>query len=181
MIISLVFHGETLRTPRQFQLIVENIMIFDEIQFWNKYPYGAAWEKIFTFLKEIDAQTEEKEYPIQGKDLFARVMSYDTRPVEEAKLEAHRIYADIQIMLAGSEIMEWFPASSAIVTTPYNEEKDVLFFQHIPNAPCRILARPGFFALFMPQDAHMPQLMAGNAPERIKKVVVKVRCDLLGL
>ncbi len=155
-------------------------MIFDEIKYWNKYPYGAAWEKIFLFLREIDARTEEKEYPIQGKDIFARVMSYDTRPPGEAKLEAHRVYADIQIMLAGTEIMEWFPTDSASVTTPYKEEKDVLFFQHTPDAPCRILARPGLFALFLPQDAHMPQLMAGSTPERIKKVVVKVRCDLLG-
>ena len=36
--------------------------------------------------------------------------------------------------------------------------------------------RPGLFAVFFPQDAHMPGL-AVDQPEPVKKMVIKIRWD----
>ncbi|MGC9329842.1 MAG: YhcH/YjgK/YiaL family protein, partial [Candidatus Hinthialibacter sp.] len=78
------------------------IMIFDEMGYWENYPLGPAWETAFTFLKTLAPDAEEKKYPIEGDDIFARVMSYETKPREEAVLEAHMKYVDIQTVLYGS-------------------------------------------------------------------------------
>lgn len=154
-------------------------MIFDQISNWEQYPYGAAWEKAFEFLNTVALGAEEKEYPLQGKDIFARVMSYNTMPPEEAQLEAHVQYVDIQTTFAGSEAMEIVPTHQPEILSPYNEEKDVIFFERDQNAPAKIIVSPGVFAVFFPDDAHMPQLMVGDQREKVVKVVVKVRRDLL--
>lgn len=156
-------------------------MIFDQISNWELYPYGTAWEKSFEFLSRLTPDAEEKEYPIEGKDIYARVMSYDTRPPEKATLEAHMQYVDIQATLVGSEAMEIFPTQQPDIQSPYNETKDVILFKRTPDAPVKIVVNSGFFAVFFPDDAHMPQLMAGDRPETIKKVVVKVRRELLNV
>ena len=38
---------------------------------------------------------------------------------------------------------------------------------------------PGTFVMFYPHDAHMPGLVFGDKPELIKKVVVKIKKELL--
>jgi len=154
-------------------------MIFDQISNWELYPLGPAWAKAFEFLNGLSPDAEEKKYPLDGEDIFGRVMSYDTRPTEEAKLEAHMQYVDIQATLAGVEAMEIFPTHQPEIQSPYDETKDVIFFKHTPDAAARIVVQPGWFVVFFPDDAHMPQLQAGEKPERIKKVVVKVRKELL--
>ncbi|MBN2329357.1 MAG: YhcH/YjgK/YiaL family protein [Candidatus Omnitrophica bacterium] len=155
-------------------------MIFDEISYWENYAFGQAWEKAFAFLKSLSPEAEEKEYPIDGDDIFARVMSYETKPREEADLEAHMKYVDIQTVLSGSEGMEWAPTPQPELKGPYDEDNDIMFFHRSPNPPGRIIVQPGLFAAFFPQDAHMPQLIAaGDKPERVKKVVIKIRRSLL--
>ncbi len=154
-------------------------MIFDQISNWELYPFGEAWKKAFSFLNQLTPESEEKEYPIEGKDIFGRVMSYDTCSPKEGKLEAHIQYIDIQATLIGAEAMEWFPTHQPDILSAYNETKDVIFFKPTPNPPARILVHPGYFAVFFPDDAHMPQLMVGEKSDRIKKVVVKVRKSLI--
>jgi len=40
--------------------------------------------------------------------------------------------------------------------------------------PQELILGNGYFAIFFPQDGHMPQLCVEN-PEPVKKVVIKVR------
>ncbi len=154
-------------------------MIIDTMLNWQIYPYGPAWKIAFDFLTSLTAEITEGDYPLQGNQVFARVMSYPTRSPAEAVLEAHQKYVDIQTTLVGAEGIEWFPTSSLTVKTPYDEAKDVAFFYRPAQGPARVDVFPGTFVTLWPHDAHMPMLVVGGQVEQIKKAVVKIAVELL--
>ena len=87
--------------------------------------------KAVDFLKNTDlAALEPGKYEIDGKDVYANVTAYTTIPWEEAKYEAHEHYTDIQYVIEGSEVMTYAPAHEMTVKTPYNPDKDVVFFEN---------------------------------------------------
>ena len=154
-------------------------MIVDRLENWRRCLSGPAWTRAFEFLLGLGPDAEEGTHELQGKDIFAPVTGYQTRYPEEALLEAHREYIDIQATLSGSERIEWFPTQGLKVKTPYDPEKDVEFF-HRPHKGCvRVDMAPGMFMVLFPEDAHMPQLSVGSEPETVKKVVIKIRLGLL--
>jgi YhcH/YjgK/YiaL family protein len=154
-------------------------MIIDSIKNHSLYPFGPSWETAFEFLKTLTPETETGKRLIQGDRLFAGVDCYETKSRAAAKLETHRKYVDIQMLLSGEEIIEVFEKQGLTVSVPYNPEKDAEFYQ-VPAKPCAtITLEPGQFAVFLPEDAHMPCLMTGNSPEPVKKVVIKVAVELL--
>ncbi len=158
-------------------------MIVDHISNWRSYSFGEAWEKAFGFLEELSSDAEEKEYPIDGDGLFARVMSYPTKGEADAGavLEAHRKYMDIQVALVDSERIAVYPEHTLAVKAAYDLEKDVVFFEYAEPAKLQLSIFPGTFACLLPQDAHMPQLHTGVPGALVKKVVVKVAMDRLAL
>ena len=91
------------------------------------------------------------------------------RGAEQALLEFHRRYIDIQFVVAGIDLIGWLPTPSCQrVSTPYDEAKDVGFFYDRPATWLSVAA--GQFALFFPEDAHAP--LAGQGA--VHKAVVKV-------
>ena len=156
-------------------------MIIDLLENWASYPFGEVWKCAFEFLLSIkdNKNIEEKKYVLQGEEIFAIVMSYETRSHETAVLESHRKYIDIQTAIVASEGIEWFPASSLDVLIPYNEKKDVEFYIRPKICPSRVDIYPGTFAMLFPHDAHMPQLIVNNSPSIVKKVVVKIKKSCL--
>jgi biofilm protein TabA len=156
-------------------------MIIDKIENAGLYPLGAAWKTAFDYLAMVDADTPaDTHHRIQGDDIYAVVMDYDTRPLHEAKLETHRKYADIQVLLSGEEEALWLPNTDLKIQTPYDSERDAAFYE-LPTTPGAALRlKPGVFVMFFPDDAHMPMLRVGNAiTHAVKKVVIKIRVDLL--
>jgi YhcH/YjgK/YiaL family protein len=154
-------------------------MLVDQLENARNYPFGPAWEKVSRFLAELPPDTADGEYRIQGDEIFARVMTYTTRDPEDAVLEAHRDYADVQSVLVGSEAMAWFPTASLTVATPYDCDRDAEFYRYPGTAAARVTVVPGRFVLLLPGDAHMFALAVDGRPAAVKKVVVKVRMALL--
>ncbi|MDY6904319.1 MAG: YhcH/YjgK/YiaL family protein [Thermodesulfobacteriota bacterium] len=154
-------------------------MIFDTIVNIARYPYGSAWQRAFAFLASLTHETEDNEYSIQGDKMLARVMSYPTKNPVDAVLETHRKYIDIQAVLRGNEMIEWFPASTLRVDKPYRESTDVEFYVHPGRPPAQMFLAPGNFAVFFPEDAHMPGLSINGKSEIVKKAVIKISVDLL--
>jgi len=149
-------------------------MIVDRIEQWRQSFTGAATACVAEFLVGLTAGVADGEYPLEENGIVARVMTYQTRVPEETRLEAHRAYVDVQTLLAGREAIEWFPVEDLIVETPYDPERDVVFY-HVPGpAPARVEVAPGTFAVFFPRDAHRPQLTATEGLARVRKVVVKI-------
>lgn len=155
-------------------------MITDTLERWRRYAATPVWEKAFDFLSSLDANSTEGKTLLQGDDLFAIVMSYDTRERSAAMLESHRKYVDIQAALKEAEGIDWFPRDRLEIKIPYDAEKDAMFY-HRPEgaAPAHLEMKPGHFVILYPEDAHMCQLIVDGAVRTIKKVVVKVRLDLV--
>jgi len=152
-------------------------MIVDRLENWRHYFTGPAWTRVFGFLASLTPDAESGVTHIDNEAIYARVMSYETRGPDDAVLETHEQYVDVQMALAGAEGIDWFPKSGLEVKTPYDAVTDVTFYHRPGVSPAHVDVHPGTFAVFFPEDAHMPQLVVGDAPAEVKKVVVKVHVD----
>lgn len=158
-------------------------MIVDNISDWRTYSLGEAWKKVFSFLETLSADAEEKEYPIDGDAIFARVMSYATKEetAPDAVLEAHRKYAEVHMALSGSERIAVYPTRALESKGGFNADRDVEFFEYKETAKLQLSMYPGTFACLLPQDAHMPGLFTEENGAVAKKVVVKILLERLAL
>ena len=129
----------------------------------------------FEYLKKFDPNTPDGKYEINGKRLYAAVQRYDTAPEETKTWEAHRVYADIQFIVAGREKILYAPVEELQSATPYNDARDVEKYngETVKNVAVTIIPA-GFFAVYLPQDGHKPGCMVDH-PEPIVKVVIKVQ------
>jgi len=126
--------------------------------------------RAFAFLRgtDLDALAPGK-HTIDGEQLFAIVEAGAGRTRAEAKLECHRRYIDIQLVLEGVDEMGWKPLAECVdPATDYDAARDIRFFDDTPAS--WIATPPGSFCLFFPDDAHAPLVSAG----RIRKVVLKI-------
>jgi YhcH/YjgK/YiaL family protein len=124
----------------------------------------------FEFLRNTDLKTlTPGKHAIRGERLFAIVEACAGRTRAEAKLECHRRYIDIQLVLEGVDEMGWRALDACVEpATDYDAARDIHFFD---DAPCSWIATPpGSFCVFFPEDTHAPLVSTGM----IRKVVVKV-------
>lgn len=147
-------------------------MIIDSLK--NASLYFGVQHRISAGLRWLETQDLAKlapgRYELDGKNLFAVVSEYETKPKDQGKWEAHKSYCDIQCVISGMEAIGYAPLEVCRLGA-YDEGKD---FQAILQAPGDFLTvRSGMFMILAPQDAHMPGL-AAEAPAPVKKVVVKV-------
>lgn len=154
-------------------------MIFDSaknLDFYKSLGVEGRYAKAVDFLKNTDLENlAPGKYEIDGKNVFANVTEYTTIPWEEAKYEAHHNYTDIQYMISGSETMTYARADELAEKVPYNEEKDVVFYDN-ENPGLKVVVKAGEYMIFNPWDGHKPKAAAGE-PAPIKKVIVKIRED----
>ena len=126
------------------------------------------------FLQQVNPDIAVGVYQL-SPNVKAIVSEYTTKEVNENGYEAHHQNIDIQYLLKGKEKISCLPVEELSETKPYNEETDAAFFKAVSDfRPSTLDLRPGYFAIFFPQDGHMPQLCV-NELEKVKKVVVKVR------
>lgn len=152
-------------------------MIFDSaknLDFYKSLGVDGRYEKAVDFLKNTDLESlAPGKYEIDGKNVFANVTEYTTVPWEEAKYEAHHNYTDIQYMISGSETMTYARIDELAEKVPYNEEKDVVFYDN-ENPGLKVVVKAGEYMIFNPWDGHKPKAAAGE-PTMIKKVIVKIK------
>lgn len=146
-------------------------MIFDVLE--NAHHY-LALNKGFTKAIEFFLRPDLKELPvnkyeIEGDRLYAMVSKDPGRNKKDALLETHEKYIDIQLVLAGTDNMGWKPKSLCKHPSgKYDQKTDVQFYKDEPVA--WISTQSGAFAIFFPEDAHMPSISSGQ----LHKVIVKV-------
>jgi YhcH/YjgK/YiaL family protein len=124
-------------------------------------------------LKETDLRSlKDGKYEIDGENVFAIVAKGQGRNKEEANLEIHRRYIDIQFIISGSDEMGWKPTNACI--SPIDEfdlQNDIQFFNDKPES--WVLVNPDNFAIFFPEDAHLPLISEGLVHKVVVKVAVK--------
>ena len=148
-------------------------MILDKLKNYNKYFAGdSPFVKGFKFILNIDpANLADGKHEIDGENVFALVSSYTTKDASEKQPEAHRKYADIQYVIIGTESIGYAHLEGQKVTKEYDEENDIIFYDEVSFY---FRLPTGSFAVFLPDDIHMPGIVDGEACN-VKKVVVKVR------
>lgn len=149
-------------------------MIFDHIS--NIATYNGLSPNIalgLDYLKQMKSDTAVGTYQI-NQHVKAIVSEYETKAENEYGYEAHRKNIDIQYLLLGEERIACLPIERLKETQPYNEESDAAFYAaSIKLQSSNLSLLSGYFAIFFPQDGHMPQLCV-DKPMKVKKVVVKV-------
>lgn len=147
-------------------------MIIDNIK--NASLYYAINEGIAVALRYLQENDVEKmepgDYEIDGSRIYVLVRHYQSKPVEKCSWEAHRRYIDVQYVAEGFEHMG-YASIEHMETKEYINEKDKVVLQGDGNF---IKMREGFFAVFFPDDVHMP-CVAISESGPVKKVVIKVQ------
>ena len=146
-------------------------MIFSTISQSDRYAaLHPLFPRAFEYTRNTDLLTlAPGRYPIVGEQLFVIVENVSGRTRAEARLECHRKYIDIQLVLEGVDEMGW--KALADCTQPvsdYSAEKDIRFFHDAPAS--WIATPPGAFCIFFPEDAHAPLVSAAQ----IRKVIFKI-------
>jgi YhcH/YjgK/YiaL family protein len=147
-------------------------MIIDKIE--NAKLYSSLNERIIKALNYIIStdlkNITEGRHDIDSDIIYALINIYDTKDREDCHLEAHRKYIDVQFVVSGSELFGYAPLLNQKPHSEYNSEKD---FELFDEEPSFIKFETGMFAIFFPEDLHMPGIKI-NSHARVKKVVIKV-------
>jgi YhcH/YjgK/YiaL family protein len=148
-------------------------VIFDKIEN-AKFYYGLD-EKIkisLNYLQQNDLEKAENgKYEIDGENIFVIVHDYDTKSPGLGRWEAHRDYIDIQFIIKGMEKIGFANIADFSPITNYDREKDIVFLEGEGNF---MTLNQGYFAVFTPEDAHMPGIFV-KKPEYVKKAVMKIK------
>lgn len=145
--------------------------------FSEKAPNAGLAKRLqagFEYLLQTDfSELEPSTIEIDGKQVFAMIQKYNSKPVAQGFWESHRKYIDIQYVVDGVEQMGYANLEN-LTSGGYDAEKDLIVHE---GSGSFVVLHPGMFALLFPADGHMPQI-AVDAPRPIRKVVVKVAVDV---
>ncbi len=129
------------------------------------------FKEAFEYLGTLDLDNLEiGKTEIKGKDVFINITNTTLKTKENAKVEIHNLYADIQIPISKSETYGWIDRSKLQTEKDvFNVEKDIQFFED--KATTFVSIQPQDFVIFFPEDGHAPGIGEGE----ILKIVVKIK------
>lgn len=148
-------------------------MIFSTLSQSDRYAVlHPLFPRVFEYTRNTDLLSlAPGRYHIDGEQLFVIIENAAGRTRAEAKLECHRKYIDIQLVLNGTDEMGW--KALADCHNPVSEhsmEKDIRFFHDAPAS--WIAVPPDHFCIFFPEDAHAPLVSANSIRKAIFKIAV---------
>lgn len=86
--------------------------------------------------------------------------------------EGHIKHIDIQYLTRGEEVIEVYSKDDVELVQEYNEELDYALYRPIKPGK-KIILKPYEFAIFYPEDLHIPGLANGE-PQEVEKIVIKI-------
>jgi biofilm protein TabA len=149
-------------------------MIFSTLSQADRYAkLHPLFPRAFEYIRNTDLNTLATGiHPIIDKQLFVIVEEAQGRTREAAKLECHRRYIDIQLVLEGTDEMGWKPLDDCLnPIDDYSEERDIQFFEDAADS--WISTPANTFCIFFPDDAHAPLVSTG----KIRKCIFKIAVD----
>lgn len=158
-------------------------MILDALENWRCYGALPAWERTFAWLAGLAPDIAAGEHLIDGRDIYANVFDFRSKNLLDTVLEAHRDYVDLHVPLpaplGGPEVQGRFGLDEVELSAAYDPATDAARYAHPDRFRALFTVHPGQFCAYFPQDAHLTQGKTGAAPENLRKLVVKIRADLL--
>ncbi len=148
-------------------------MIYDDIK--NIKNYAEIDAKVADFISRLTSDNPLGRVYLSDDGLtYANVDEYTTKKHSECRLEAHKKYIDIQLLLEGVEELDYVGVDGLTVAEEYDSARDVMFFEPCEKVLNKVVLRPGKFILLYPHEAHQPQMAYKNEQSYVKKVVVKI-------
>ena len=150
-------------------------MIIDKIENADLYKnLGERIKRSIDYIRGTDLKKlQPGKYEVDADNIFALISEYQTKTEAEGKLEAHKKYIDVQYVIAGEELMGYAPLGNQQTLEAYKEENDIIFYK---GEKVFIKVTEGMFAIFFPEDVHMPGISV-NQKSLVKKLVIKVKID----
>jgi YhcH/YjgK/YiaL family protein len=149
-------------------------MIFSNLSQSGRYVLmHPLFIRAFEYMRNTDLRAlAPGRHTILGEDLFVIVEQGPGRARDAAKLECHRRYIDIQLVLEGIDEMGWKAlADCHKPVDEYSAARDIRFFDDAPAT--WIATPPGAFCMFFPDDAHAPLVSKGLIRKVVFKIAVK--------
>ncbi|SET02739.1 YhcH/YjgK/YiaL family protein [Thorsellia anophelis] len=119
---------------------------------------------------------------VEAEKGWIQVLTYQTQPLATLQPEKHDFYSDLQLIISGSETMGFsFLDDKAIFSGEYQQHRDIQYFElHSVNLNF-INMHPLDFCLFTPNVIHITNIDIPLQSHEVKKLVVKIHNDLLGI
>lgn len=143
------------------------------------YPSGIQVGLKFLLEKDIPSLSLG-EHEIQGKQIYAKISEYQTEPKEHRRPESHEKYVDIQYICSGEEMIGLAMITEAgEIDEDCRNERDIIFYKSVARET-QIVLTQGMFAVFFPWDVHRPNCNSNEQTVNVRKILLKVRMDVLG-
>jgi YhcH/YjgK/YiaL family protein len=149
-------------------------MVLDLLENLKSYEaLNPHFSKVIDFVENTDlANLPLGRNEICGDTVYANVMEAKPKTKEEAFVEIHRRYIDIQIPVSANETMGYTPINE-LPEANYNSDDDAAIYPVGMPARDYLNVHKGEFVIFFPQDGHAPAI----TPTPLKKVVIKVAVE----
>ena len=150
-------------------------MIIDKIE--NIHLYKGLGSRInigLNYLQNTNLLSlEEGKHLIDNEDVFALINKYQTKIDDEGNnyLEGHKKYIDIQYICSGTEQIGLTTFKNQKAIKEYVANDDYQLFEENYS---RVTLTEGMFAIFFPDDLHLPGIKSEET-ETVKKIVIKVK------
>lgn len=146
-------------------------MIIDCLENYAQYKeVHPLFKKAFHYLTSVDLnQLSNGRIELDEDRLFLIVSDSKLKSKEEAQLEVHNKYIDIQIPLSHAETFGVASRKNLkYAIDVFNKDKDIQFFAD--KTTSYVTLEPKQFIVFFPLDAHAPCIGDGS----VRKIVVKI-------
>jgi len=150
-------------------------MIVDSLENGKTYEsIHPKFAEAFAFLAEcVKAPKPAGHYELDGDSLFVNIFELEPAESAEPRFEAHEKYIDIQCVLAGSEYQYCAPKAGLEDAVPYDDARDIAFYR-FDGSGTKIALGERMFAIYFPQDGHLPSVPDGVA-KKVVRAVAKVK------
>lgn len=137
----------------------------------DKLMQNPYYVKALEFIKNNDLNAlDNGRHEIDGDNLYVNIVDSDMKTLQQARLEVHDKYIDVQVPLSKAETYGITPRSGCKEPDgEMNREKDIMFFKD--PVEVTITAQPGEAVTFDTETAHAPLIGEG----RIHKAIFKVK------
>ncbi len=149
-------------------------MIYDDLKNFDMYAKLSpeAWKLVKEFIPTVNADTPKGRRQLDGDMVMADVNFYPTAPASEGRMEDHRRYVDIQVVVSGHEELYLAKCDAGELLEDGYEAKDCSFYTYVPEKSCPMSMTEGKFMVIFPGEGHMPG--RGDDSCDVCKIVFKI-------
>ena len=147
-------------------------MLLDRLENIGKYRDCIPMlDKVMEFFDRTDfSALKPGRIVLDGDNLYVNVQFINPQTREQAPLESHVDYIDIQVPVSADEEMGFTPGCLlAPASVPYDRTKDVAFYPGLSDTYLQV--RKGMFTVFFPGEGHAPAITS----EGVFKFIVKIK------